>query len=65
MAGNTRVPSAGKQNGAQRHRVSSQQAWRGVPRVSGFYCTEGEINNLKAETIRDERKGKAVISPSW
>lgn len=24
--------------------------------VSGFYCTEGEINNLKAEIIRDETK---------
>lgn len=53
---NTRAPSTGKWNGAQRHRACPQKGWRGVPGVSGFYCTEGEINNLKAEIIRDETK---------
>lgn len=56
LPSNTGALSTGKWNGAQRHRVCPQKGWKGVPGVSGFYCTEGEINNLKAEIIRDETK---------
>lgn len=66
-AGNAGAASASKLNdlSAQRHRACPQQARRGVSGVSNFYCTEGEINNLKAEMLRGERKWKAVISPSF